>query len=65
MYNYVNDQMLLMHQIRAEENVAKIDMDPKKLLKKRHPNSMQDIIKDVMPLGYILSLPQVVILTFL
>ena len=57
MYNNVNDQMLLMHQMGAEEKVAKIDMDPKKLLKKGHPNSMQAIIKDVMPLGYILSLP--------
>ena len=32
-------------------------MDLKNLLKKADPNSMQDIIKDVMPVGYILSLP--------
>ena len=40
-------------------------MDPKKLLQKGDPNSMQAIIKDVMPVGYILSLPQVTMLTFL
>ena len=44
----VSDQMLLMHQIGAKEKVAKIDMDLKNLLKKADPNSMQDIIKDVM-----------------
>ena len=54
---YRREPIREMSELDLEEEVAKIDMDPKKLLQKGDPNSMQAIIKDVMPVGYILSLP--------
>ncbi|MCO5609796.1 hypothetical protein L7F22_064028 [Adiantum nelumboides] len=46
-----------VYELDLEEQVAQIDMDPNKMLQPGDPNSMQAIIKDVMPVGYFVSLP--------
>lgn len=40
-----------------EEEAKKIDLAPHKLLEKGEPGTMQGIIKDVIPVGYFLTLP--------
>eukprot|EP00250_Pteridium_aquilinum_P002379 c12577_g1_i1 orf=328-918(-) len=40
-----------------EEEAKRIDLAPHKLLEKGEPGTMQAIIKDVMPVGYFLTLP--------
>ncbi|KAH7299321.1 hypothetical protein KP509_24G005400 [Ceratopteris richardii] len=40
-----------------EEEAKKIDLAPHKLLEKGEPGTMQAVIKDVMPVGYFLTLP--------
>ncbi|KAI5073477.1 hypothetical protein GOP47_0011490 [Adiantum capillus-veneris] len=46
-----------VYELDLDENVSQIDMDPNKMLQPRNPNSMKAIIKDVMPVGYFVSLP--------
>ncbi|KAI5079633.1 hypothetical protein GOP47_0005705 [Adiantum capillus-veneris] len=46
-----------VYELDLEEQVSQIDMDPNKMLQPGDPNSMQAIIKDVMPVGYFVSLP--------
>lgn len=43
--------------IEFAEEANVIDLDPAKLLQKGAPNTMQGIIKDVMPVGYFVTLP--------
>ncbi|MCO5585865.1 hypothetical protein L7F22_039798 [Adiantum nelumboides] len=40
-----------------EEEAKKIDLAPHKLLEKGEPGTMQAIIRDVIPVGYFLTLP--------
>lgn len=40
-----------------EEEAKKVDLAPHKLLEKGEPGTMQGIIKDVIPVGYFLTLP--------
>ncbi|KAH7299318.1 hypothetical protein KP509_24G005300 [Ceratopteris richardii] len=40
-----------------EEEAKNIDLAPHKLLEKGEPGTMQAVIKDVMPVGYFLTLP--------
>ncbi|KAH7372391.1 hypothetical protein KP509_17G001400 [Ceratopteris richardii] len=44
-------------ELDLEEEVAKIDMDPKKMMQPDDPGAIQAVIKDVMPVGYFVSLP--------
>ncbi|KAH7301410.1 hypothetical protein KP509_23G025000 [Ceratopteris richardii] len=44
-------------ELDLEEEVAKIDMDPKKMMQLDDPGAIQAVIKDVMPVGYFVSLP--------
>ncbi|KAH7292885.1 hypothetical protein KP509_28G002500 [Ceratopteris richardii] len=46
-----------VYELDLEEQVSQIDMDPNKMLQPGDPNSMQAIVKDVMPVGYFVSLP--------
>ncbi|KAH7331760.1 hypothetical protein KP509_20G049300 [Ceratopteris richardii] len=46
-----------VYELDLEEQVSQIDMDPNKMLQPGDPNTMQAIIKDVMPVGYFVSLP--------
>eukprot|EP00250_Pteridium_aquilinum_P028098 c36580_g1_i1 orf=559-1233(-) len=46
-----------VYELDLEEQVSQIDMDPNKMLQPGDPDSMQAIIKDVMPVGYFVSLP--------
>lgn len=46
-----------MSELDLEEEVSRIDMDPAKMMQKGDPDSHQAIIKDVMPVGYFVTLP--------
>jgi predicted RNA-binding protein with RPS1 domain len=44
-------------ELDIQEQIAQLDLEPHKLLSKGEANTMQAIIKDVMPVGYFVSLP--------
>ncbi|KAH7332528.1 hypothetical protein KP509_20G092600 [Ceratopteris richardii] len=44
-------------ELDLEEEVSRIDMDPKKMMEPGDPGAIQAVIKDVMPVGYFVSLP--------
>jgi predicted RNA-binding protein with RPS1 domain len=44
-------------ELDIQEQIAQLDLEPHKLLTKGEPNTMQAVIKDVMPVGYFVSLP--------
>ena len=55
--NYRRQPAPDVSELDLDEQVAQIDMDPKKLLQKDDPNTYQAVISDVMPVGYFLKLP--------
>ncbi|KAI5057767.1 hypothetical protein GOP47_0027782 [Adiantum capillus-veneris] len=44
-------------QAEMEEEARRVDLDPAKCLKKGDPGTVQGIIKDVIPVGYWVTLP--------
>jgi predicted RNA-binding protein with RPS1 domain len=44
-------------ELDLEEEVARIDMDPAKMMQATDPNALKAVIKEVMPVGYFVDLP--------
>eukprot|EP00250_Pteridium_aquilinum_P015826 c22783_g4_i1 orf=1-360(-) len=50
--SYRREPIPNISELDLEEEVSRIDMDPKKMMQKGDPGGIQAIIKDVMPVGY-------------
>lgn len=54
---YRREALLQRRSAELEEEAKKIDLDPAKLLKKGDPSTVQAVIKDIIPVGYFLAMP--------
>ncbi|MCO5579999.1 hypothetical protein L7F22_033865 [Adiantum nelumboides] len=55
--SYRREPIPNISELDLEEEVSRIDMDPKKMMQEGDPLAIKAVIKDVMPVGYFVSLP--------
>lgn len=55
--SYRRDPIPNISGLDLEEDVSHIDMDPKKMMAPGDPGAIYAVIKNVMPVGYLVSLP--------
>lgn len=54
---YKKEALLQRRAVELEEEAKKIDLDPDKLLKQGDPSSVQAVVKEIIPVGLFLMMP--------